>query len=582
MTVCFYGAAPIRSKCAQLAWVVVVLTGTSLPAHAEPTASVNPLQPEQSFQFNNIEHQRTAKPAVHAPQLVRPQTKADPTPFMTLATVTVIGARAISQPAITACYKPYIGKKVSQADLVKITEQISQLYRDAGYHLSRAIVPPQDIEHGHITIRMIQGNISEIVVKGDRAEEFGAQALLAPLTAENPSRFATLARQLLLVNDRAGMRIIDSTLEEIGETTGKFRLIVTVQAWRLFISTGLDNLGSAAVGPLGIYLTAALNSYFLTGDLLMLTGSTAPNQPDELAFGRAAYDAPIGTDGYRIGGTVWYSSIWPGDIRRLFDTSIDSIAFELRGSIAAVETQKFTLRLTLAAGAGEFIERNIFGTVYNDHVRTLDAIADATFSDMFSGRDFLTVLFRQGLPMFGASPIDDRFASHFGASGLFSIADFAFTRYQNLNDAWSIKLAAAGQLASAPLFLSQQFYLGGFAFGRGYDAGIIGGDNGIAGTAELRYDESVTTFKPLTGYQVYAFVDSGAVWDHYDDEGVLSLISVGVGTRWYFEEGLQAGIAAAFPVSYRVVPFQNQGPRILFSFSEALKVCPDQPNTRCF
>jgi hemolysin activation/secretion protein len=199
--------------------------------------------------------------------------------------------------------------------------------------------------------------------------------------------------------------------------------------------------------------------------------------------------------------------------------------------MAAVETQKFTLRLTVAAGAGEFIERNIFGTVYNDHVRTLDAIADSTFTDTLSGRDYLTLLFRQGFPILGASPLNDQFPSHFGASGLFSIADFAFTRYQNLNDAWSIKLAAAGQLASAPLFLSQQFYLGGFAFGRGYDAGVISGDNGIAGTAEIRYDGSVTNYQPLTGLQLYGFVDSGATWDHNNDEGILSLVSVGIGTR---------------------------------------------------
>jgi hemolysin activation/secretion protein len=174
---------------------------------------------------------------------------------MTLSSVSVTGARTIGEAAIAACYEPYIGKKVSQADLLKIAEQISQLYRDAGYHLSRAIVPAQDIKHGHITIRMIEGHIAEIVVKGDRAEEFGAQQLLAPLTAEDPSRLATLERQLLLINDRAGMRIVDSTLEEIGETTGNFRLIVTVQTWRLYITAGFDNLGSAAVGPLESYLT---------------------------------------------------------------------------------------------------------------------------------------------------------------------------------------------------------------------------------------------------------------------------------------------------------------------------------------
>ena len=78
-----------------------------------------------------------------------------------------------------------------------------------------------------------------------------------------------------------------------------------------------------------------------------------------------------------------------------------------------------------------------------------------------------------------------------GASGKFSALNFWFTRYQTLNDAWSVKLSGAGQMASGPLFTSQQFYLGGIAFGRGYGAAEISGDNGIAGSFELRFDQKL-------------------------------------------------------------------------------------------
>jgi hemolysin activation/secretion protein len=44
------------------------------------------------------------------------------------------------------------------------------------------------------------------------------------------------------------------------------------------------------------------------------------------------------------------------------------------------------------------------------------------------------------------------------------------------------------KVASGPMYLSQQFYLGGLAFGRGYGAAVISGDNGIPGSLELRYD----------------------------------------------------------------------------------------------
>ncbi len=90
--------------------------------------------------------------------------------------------------------------------------------------------------------------------------------------------------------------------------------------------------------------------------------------------------------------------------------------------------------------------------------------------------------------------------------------DLWFTRYQTLTDAWSVKIAAAGQIASGPLFTSQQFYLGGAAFGRGYGSAEISGDNGIAGSFELRFDQRLN-FRYLTGYQLYGFVDAGAAWN---------------------------------------------------------------------
>jgi hemolysin activation/secretion protein len=38
------------------------------------------------------------------------------------------------------------------------------------------------------------------------------------------------------------------------------------------------------------------------------------------------------------------------------------------------------------------------------------------------------------------------------------------------------------------LFTSQQFDLGGAAFGRGYGSAELSGDNGVAGSLERRFD----------------------------------------------------------------------------------------------
>jgi hemolysin activation/secretion protein len=86
-------------------------------------------------------------------------------------------------------------------------------------------------------------------------------------------------------------------------------------------------------------------------------------------------------------------------------------------------------------------------------------------------------------------------------------------RYQTLTDAWSVKIAATGQVASGPQFTSQQFYLGGAAFGRSYGSAEISGDNGIAGPLELRLDQRLN-LSLLTGYQLFSFVDADAARSH--------------------------------------------------------------------
>ena len=192
---------------------------------------------------------------------------------------------------------------MSQADLAAIAAAISDLYRAAGFHLSRAIVPPQDIQGGRVHLQVIEGSITEVALKGDGAEQFGVRPMLDPVLAERPSRLATLERQLLLINGRPGVRIADTAIEEIGTASGHFRLIVALKTWHVFTSFGIDNLGSSSVGPWQTYGTAAFNSYLAPGDSLAVNLSTTPGDPRQLAFGRLSYDVPVGTDGARIGAS---------------------------------------------------------------------------------------------------------------------------------------------------------------------------------------------------------------------------------------------------------------------------------------
>jgi hemolysin activation/secretion protein len=570
-------------KLALVSLVLALSAVMSGPAKAQQASQpgFDPRQTEKRFDALESGQTQPARPALRMPVLSRPEVSAGTGPLFVLRGISLTGAHAIPHDRIITAYQPYLGKEVSQADLAAIAATVSDLYRAAGFHLSRAIVPPQDIADGRVRLRVIEGSITEVALTGDGAGQFGVRQMLDPVVAETPSRLPTLERQLLLINGRPGVRIADTAIEEIGVGTGRFRLLVDVTTWHIYTSFGLDNLGSSSVGPWQTYATGAFNSYLAPGDTLALNLSTTPGDPRELGFGRLSYDVPVGTDGVRIGASALYSEVRPGDDRRLFNDTTRTDSFEVRASVVPLQSQRSALTLTAAAGFSNVSESDVFGPIYKDHIRTVSLTSDYRLQDNFGGNNYFTMTWRQGLDILGASHLDDDFLSRDGASGNFSVMDFWFTRYQALSDAWSVKMSAAGQIASGPLFTSQQFYLGGAAFGRGYGSAEISGDNGIAGSLELRFDQRLN-FQYLTGYQFYSFIDAGAAWnDGFGYTDGLSLTSAGAGVRLFLGGDLRADLAVAFPLSYRAPDNSSRSARLLFSLSSAFKLCPERAQARC-
>jgi len=255
-------------------WVQIVC----FPAQAQQAnqPGYDPRQTEKRFEDQQSARSPAGRPRLPMPQFARTAGQGDSKPLFVLQSVSITGAVAIPQGLLVTAYQPYIGKKVSQAELAAISAAVGDIYREAGFHLSRAMIPPQDIQNGQLHLQVVEGSITEVALKGDGAEQFGVRPMLDAVLAERPSRLSTLERQLLLINGRPGVRIEDTALEEIGAASGRFRLIVSLKTWHLFTSVGVDNLGSSSVGPWQSYGTAAFNSYLAPGDSLVVNLSTTP------------------------------------------------------------------------------------------------------------------------------------------------------------------------------------------------------------------------------------------------------------------------------------------------------------------
>jgi len=140
-------------------------------------------------------------------------------------------------------------------------------------------------------------------------------------------------------------RRLPTALEERPQTSGRFKLVVKLETWRVFAAMGIDNRGSAAVGRAQGYVAPAINSLAIAGDSLDLAISSVPYQPSELRYGRLSYGVPIGSSGARISANLTYSEVWPGDERRYFNDYTQTTRFEPINLVTACIDQRVNLKI---------------------------------------------------------------------------------------------------------------------------------------------------------------------------------------------------------------------------------------------
>jgi hemolysin activation/secretion protein len=544
-----------------------------LPVAAAAQALLPPVRPappsaESQSERREVDERRAP---VSLPAVGPTAATGEQKPLLRLNQIAIEGASAIPASALAETYAFYLGRDISTADLSAIAAGITDLYRRAGYHLSRVLIPPQDMRGGVLRVTVVEGFIAEAQIAGG-SEAFGLDLLLEPVRQERPARLATMERQLLLINERPGVKVVDTTLDEIVPGSGRFRLTIKAQSWRFYGAAGLDNMGSVSSGPWQGSANLALNSLVLPGDSLSVSGSFVPGHPRELRYGRLAYELPLGSESWKFGIAASHSEIWPGDLRRYIRDRSTTDTVEARLSFAPILSQMQSLWLTGAVGLSRASERAFIGPLSADRIGIASLTADYKLHLREPSWTYASVTVRKGLGLIDDQPDSADWLSRIGASSHFTLINGALTHYENFTDQWSVKLAAGGQLASGPLLTSQQYALGGLSFGRGFDAGWMSGDDAIAGSAELRFDQSLTGLFAKS-YQLFSFIEGGAARYRLPGGNLdQSFMSVGAGVRLFLTEDLNLTVGIAKPLVVNS-PFEpHRGARLLFSLTNAFRL----------
>jgi hemolysin activation/secretion protein len=565
---------------AALSLLLTVAGSPELAAQTPGKGSIVPELTEQQFEAKANEAKRGKRLDLRLPAMSRPRPAASTKALFVLKAVELAGVTTFSRDEMAESYRALLGRPVSELDLLHIVERITERYRQSGFVLSRAILSPQDVDNGRLRITVLEGRIDDIVLKGDGAERFSVRRLLQPMLAQRPLRLETLERRLLLVSDTPGVRISDVSIDEIGEATGSFRLVVHVQTWRVWAGLDLDNRGTPAIGPLQAFIATAFNSQAFGGETLAVNLSTNPDEGRELRFGSLLLDAPLGSDGARFGLSASYSDIWPGDERRATHGHIQTESYVMSGSIASLRAQDASLWLSAIAAIRNEEESSSLGTVYQDRIRAIGFRAAYQLHDAFQGSNYMVLNIRRGLDILGASEKGSALLSRADGSGEFSKAHISLTRLQKLSEQWALVLSGAAQVSSTGLLASEEFYLGGAQFGRAFRTGDVGGDAGLAAFAEVRFEQRLEN-PFIRSYQLYGFVDTGTVWDRSTGGDRISLSSFGGGLRLSLHDSLVASLEIAAPMGDYSASSSDGGPTVFFTLSRSFKSCPDQPILFC-
>ncbi len=501
-----------------------------------------------------------------APQAV-PTPVEDQAPAFVLSAVVIEGATAFGMADFGPLYEDHLARSVTFADIEDILSRVTDFYRDHGYFLSRAIATPQDVTTGILRIAVVEGFIETVTLEGDVPDPEQIEAYSQRILEQRPLTLARFERTLILINDLAGISI-GANLEPADEASGAYALTLKVDYDAVDGSAYMDNRGTRAVGRLETWLSGGMNSVLGLGERVQVGLFTVPNQPKELIYFDVTYEQPIDRNGTYISLQGSRSDSDAGGSLRALDSESDSSSATISVWHPVIRSRKQNLWLVGSLGYLGSSERRQGAVLFEDRTRVARLSASYSLTDNLSGTTGINVGASKGLDIFGASRRGAAQLSRFDGRSDFAKFTAEVSRDQSLIYDFALAVSVRGQKSTVPLLSSEEFGVGGIRYGRAYDSSEITGEDGAAGSVELRYDMQLD--KPyLQALQVYGFYDIGAVWNIVPGGSSVraSLASVGGGIRLTVTPSLFATVEVAQPLTRVVANEGDDDPRAFFSLA---------------
>ena len=547
-----------------------VLAASNSAVAAPATFVPSTARPDTVQRNNMIEDQR---PAVGGAPIISDETvkakHTGSTATFELKGIKLEGATVYGEEQLQPLYASKLGTKVTLDDLNQIAADITAYYRNHGYILTRAIVPPQKANDGVFTLRIVEGFVNDVRLTGDvgKGNDDLLNAYAEKIRNAKPLNSETLERYLLLMQDLPGVEA-RAVLAPDDKVQGATDVIITITRRTVQGAVSLDNRAGTYLGNEEATASVFLNNLIGRDDQTQLRVSNSIFDRSDMLFGEVRHTEPVDTEGTTVSFAANKVRTEPGGNLKDLDIHGDSGAFSLSATHPFIRSRRenwyvntdFTFR---------DVEVDTLGlSLYKDKTRVLTLGTAYDFVDSWAGINKLETSVGHGFNWDTGEGANDR--SRANGNTDFTKMNGKVTRIQPIYGPFSLFASASGQYAYQALLASEEFTVGGSEFGSAYDPAEISGDSGVAARAELQFNQSVDS-EYMPQYQLYTFYDIGKVWNRDAIVGTEdshdSLASAGVGARFNLLTSTTASVEGAVPMTREVASRDGAGndPRVFFN-----------------
>lgn len=461
----------------------------------------------------------------------------------------VVGSTVFGDADFAVITAPYTQRPLTFDELFEVRSQITALYEDAGYVTSAAILPPQVLTDGVVTIQVIEGTLESIVVQGtEDLKPIYVSSRIEPYVTP-PLNIDRLLEGLQLLQLDPLIRRVAAELAA-GPQAGTSLLTLTVEeADSGSLSLELNNFRSPSVGSFQQVLELEENNFTGLGDRFRVAASNSQGSRS-LQLGYRTYVNPqYGTVEFTLGGSV--GEVVEGNLE-LLDIESSSVFGEVtwRNPFNRTPNSENAVGLTYTRQQSDavFLE-SLFGEAVpfpslgadDDGRTTVSALR--LFYEGTHQNEREVFAWRTQLSMGLGTFLGGTVLENFGGDQLLGFdeprPDNEFLALQG--QAQWVRLLAPNtllvlngelQFASDALVPAEQFRLGGANGVRGYRQDLSLTDNGFLATAEVRlpiYRHPVRSYQ----LQITPFLEFGAGWNTRNPTPANNVLaSIGTGLVW--------------------------------------------------